>query len=38
LIPGITVIVPTFKRPVDLDRCLAALDRQRLQPAEILIT
>ena len=38
MIPGITVIVPTFKRPVDLDRCLAALDRQRLQPAEILIT
>jgi glycosyltransferase involved in cell wall biosynthesis len=38
LSPGITVIVPTFKRPVDLDRCLAALDRQRMKPAEILIT
>jgi glycosyltransferase involved in cell wall biosynthesis len=35
---GITVIVPTFKRTADLDRCLAALERQTVQPAELLIT
>jgi len=35
--PGITVIIPTFKRPIDLDRCLAALEEQSLKPAEILI-
>jgi hypothetical protein len=38
LTPGITVIVPTFKRPTDLDRCLAAIDEQLLKPVEILIT
>ena len=35
--PGITVIIPTFKRPIDLNRCLAALEEQSLRPAEILI-
>ena len=38
LAPGITVIVPTFKRTVDLDRCLSAIDAQLLKPAEVLIT
>ena len=38
LTPGITVIIPTFKRPTDLDRCLAAIDGQLLKPVEILIT
>lgn len=38
LTPGFTVIVPTFKRPADLDRCLTALDEQCLKPVEILIT
>jgi glycosyltransferase involved in cell wall biosynthesis len=36
--PGITVIVPTYRRTADLDRCLAALDRQWLKPDEVLIT
>ena len=35
---GITVIVPTFKRTVDLDRCLKAIDVQTLPPAEVIIT
>jgi len=35
---GITVIVPTYRRVTDLDRCLAAIDRQRLMPVEVLIT
>jgi glycosyltransferase involved in cell wall biosynthesis len=35
--PGITVIVPTYKRVADLDRCLAGLEQQTLPPAEILI-
>lgn len=38
LIPGITVIIPTFKRPDDLNRCLKAIDGQLLQPVEVLIT
>jgi len=38
LTPGITVIVPTYRRVADLDRCLAAIDRQWLKPVEILIT
>jgi hypothetical protein len=37
-IPGITVIVPTYKRVADLDRCLKAIDLQSLPPAEVLIT
>lgn len=36
-LPGITVIIPTFKRTVDLDRCLRAIEAQRLQPYEVLI-
>jgi glycosyltransferase involved in cell wall biosynthesis len=36
--PGITVIIPTFKRPADLDRCLKAMDGQSLKPVELLIT
>lgn len=36
-LPGITVIVPTFKRIGDLNNCLAAIDRQALAPAEVLI-
>jgi GT2 family glycosyltransferase len=36
--PGITVIVPTFKRTVDLDRCLRAIDVQTLPPTEVIIT
>ena len=38
LTSGITVIVPTYKRPMDLDRCLAAIDRQTLKPVEVLVT
>jgi cellulose synthase/poly-beta-1,6-N-acetylglucosamine synthase-like glycosyltransferase len=38
LLPGITVIIPTFKRVADLDRCLRAIDQQRLRPVEVLIT
>jgi Glycosyl transferase family 2 len=38
LLPGITVIIPTFRRTVELDRCLAAIDRQLLKPVEVLIT
>jgi GT2 family glycosyltransferase len=38
LAPGITVVIPTYQRPQDLDRCLAAIDRQTLKPAEVLIT
>jgi cellulose synthase/poly-beta-1,6-N-acetylglucosamine synthase-like glycosyltransferase len=38
LLPGITVIIPTFKRVADLDRCLRAIDQQRLKPVEVLIT
>jgi glycosyltransferase involved in cell wall biosynthesis len=36
--PGISVIVPTYRRTADLDRCLAALERQWLRPEEVLIT
>jgi len=36
--PGITVIIPTYKRPADLDRCLAAIDAQLLKPVEVLVT
>ena len=36
--PGITVIVPTYRRTADLDNCLAALERQLLPPFEVLIT
>src|SRR5258707_14380048 len=35
---GITVIIPTYRRVADLDRCLAAIDQQRLTPVEVLIT
>ena len=38
LTPGITVIIPTFRRVADLDRCLAAIDTQWLKPVEVLIT
>lgn len=38
LAPGITVVIPTYKRTADLNRCLAAIDRQTLQPVEVLIT
>jgi glycosyltransferase involved in cell wall biosynthesis len=37
-LPGITLIIPTFKRTADLDRCLAAVDQQLLAPVEVLIT
>jgi GT2 family glycosyltransferase len=36
--PGITVIIPTYNRIADLDRCLAAIDRQQLKPAAVFIT
>jgi GT2 family glycosyltransferase len=36
--PGVTVIVPTYKRTADLDRCLAAIDTQTLKAVEVLIT
>ncbi len=34
----VTVIVPTYRRPVDLARCLAALRVQRHAPAAVLVT
>ncbi|CAB3768478.1 glycosyltransferase family 2 protein [Paraburkholderia solisilvae] len=33
----ITVLVPTFRRPDDLTRCLAALERQRRAPDEVVV-
>jgi GT2 family glycosyltransferase len=35
--PGITAIVPTYKRVADLDRCLAALEKQTLPAAALLL-
>jgi GT2 family glycosyltransferase len=35
--PGITVIVPTYKRVADLDRCLAGIELQTLPPTELLV-
>ena len=32
-----TVLIPTYKRPADLDRCLEALSKQDLLPTTILI-
>jgi glycosyltransferase involved in cell wall biosynthesis len=32
-----SVIVPTYKRPQSLDRCLDALERQQQTPAEIIV-
>ncbi|MEL6494692.1 MAG: glycosyltransferase [Cyanobacteria bacterium J06623_7] len=34
---SITVIVPTYRRPQDLEKCLTALKQQTLNPTEILI-
>lgn len=34
----VTVIVPTYRRPLDLARCLAALRVQRHAPAAVLVT
>lgn len=33
----ISVIVPTYRRPLDLARCLAALSRQELAPFEVVV-
>jgi glycosyltransferase involved in cell wall biosynthesis len=33
----ITVLVPTFRRPADLARCLAALRRQTLAPDQVVV-
>ncbi|MDE1184322.1 glycosyltransferase family 2 protein [Paraburkholderia sp.] len=33
----LTVLVPTFRRPDDLARCLAALQRQRRAPDEVVV-
>jgi hypothetical protein len=38
LTPGITVLIPTFRRTAELDRCLAAIDAQLLRPVEVWIT
>jgi Glycosyltransferase like family 2 len=38
LTPGITVLIPTYKRTAELDRCLAAIDGQLLKPVEVWIT
>lgn len=35
---NITVIVPTYRRPQDLQRCLQALETQTYPPTELLIT
>jgi glycosyltransferase involved in cell wall biosynthesis len=34
---NITVVVPTYKRPTDLIRCLEALKRQILRPHEVIV-
>ncbi|MCK4667247.1 glycosyltransferase family 2 protein [Candidatus Dependentiae bacterium] len=34
----VTVIIPAYRRPVDLERCLNALKRQKVQPEEIIVT
>ena len=36
--PGLTVIVPTYRRPFEFDRCLRALEGQSLAPTGVLIT
>ncbi len=33
----VTVLVPTFRRPADLARCLAALQRQLRAPDEVVV-
>jgi len=33
----LSVIVPTYKRPADLERCLEALTRQRLPPDQVIV-
>jgi cellulose synthase/poly-beta-1,6-N-acetylglucosamine synthase-like glycosyltransferase len=35
--PRLSVIVPSWRRPADLARCLAALDAQRLPPDEVIV-
>jgi GT2 family glycosyltransferase len=37
LLAKLSVVVPTYKRPLDLQRCLRALDRQTRQPDEIVV-
>lgn len=34
---SVSVMVPTYRRPADLRRCLAALDAQTLAPHEVLV-
>jgi glycosyltransferase involved in cell wall biosynthesis/GT2 family glycosyltransferase len=34
---NITVIIPTYRRPVDLIRCLEALKRQTRSPAQVIV-
>src|SRR5262245_52082619 len=33
----IGVLIPTYKRPADLMRCLAALQRQELPPSDVML-
>ena len=33
----ITVLIPTYRRPQDLQRCLTALEAQKRQAEEILV-
>jgi len=35
--PAISVIVPSWRRPADLERCLRALAAQSLQPAQVVV-
>ena len=35
--PTISVIVPSWRRPVDLERCLRALAAQSVRPAEVVV-
>jgi len=35
---GITVLIPTFRRPLDLARCLEALKRQDRPPDEVILS
>ena len=36
--PSVDVVIATFRRPEDLERCLKALDNQTVAPASIAVS
>ena len=36
-VPRVTVVIPTYRRPAHLERCLAGLSKQSLAPAETIV-